>query len=573
MPSSTSSSSATLGDGQTLWERWSSNAAANAGARAIVHWRAGEEPIVWSWGELVARALQYATLLRAHGVSRGDVCALMLRHSPSLYPLYMGLTALGAVPSVLAYPNARLHPEKFAHGLRGMARRSGLAWLVTERELEERASEAAIGESSTVRGLLFPHEWDVAGAVPATPEPPPAPTDVCLLQHSSGTTGLQKAVSLSHGAVLGHVERYAEALDLSRDDCVVSWLPLYHDMGLIAAFHLPLAAGITTVQIDPLEWVTMPAVLLDALSRERGTLCWMPNFAFHFMAERVHDDELEHVDLRSLRAAVNCSEPVRPESVAKFLSRFAPVGLRDTALTTCYAMAETTFAVTQSAAGRPVPVVRVDRRGLSEGVARDVGPGALGRDCMSSGAPIRGCSLRVVDEGGADLADDRVGEIWIRSESMFTGYRNDPDASERAMNDAWYKSGDYGFRRDGQWFIVGRKKDIIIVAGRNIVPEDIEDAVGAVPGVLPGRVVAFGVDDETIGTETVCVVAETAETDGAARDALRLAIKRAAMAADVTVGRVYLAPLRWVFKSSSGKPSRSANRERVLRGELPLEET
>jgi acyl-CoA synthetase (AMP-forming)/AMP-acid ligase II len=364
--------------------------------------------------------------------------------------------------------------------------------------------------------------------------------------------------------VLEHVERYGTAISMSEADRVVSWLPLYHDMGLIAAFHLPLALGIPTVQLDPFEWVMAPVLLLEAISRQKGTLTWLPNFAYNLMADRIHEEDLQGLRLDSLRMVINCSEPVRAVSHEKFLGRFGALGLAPAALAASYAMAETTFAVTQSAVGMPPPVLTASRRELSGGRFAPAAAGEPATRCVSSGTPIPGCKVRVVDEKGADLPDGRVGEIVIHSVSMFDGYRNNPQKTAQVLNDHWYSSGDYGFVWEGQLYVIGRKKDIIIVAGKNLYPEDIEEAVNGVPGVLPGRVVAFGAEDESAGTDQVCVVVETSADQPAQRKALKLAIIEAAMAVDVTVSRVYLVGPRWLIKSSAGKPSRSANRQRAL---------
>jgi acyl-CoA synthetase (AMP-forming)/AMP-acid ligase II len=554
----------------TLWAQWSENAAKRPDGRAIVHWRAGEAPFVWTWGALLSEASKLAYVLQQQGVRRGDVCALMLRHCARFYPLYFAVSAIGAIPSVLAYPNARLHLQKFLHGLSGMAKRSGLRWLLTERDLESIVAEHAFGDGSTVAGALYPLHWDTSGIGPADSATTRA-GDVCLLQHSSGTTGLQKAVALSHEAVLTHVARYGRAIGLRDDDQVASWLPLYHDMGLIAAFHLPLAAGIATVIIDPFEWVSMPALLLQAMSSEQATLSWLPNFAFNFMADRVRDEEIADLSLHSTRMVINCSEPVRASSHDRFLARFERLGLRRSCLGASYAMAETTFAVTQTVPGVEARVLAADREELLRGRFVAATAPSSSRACVSSGAPIDGCRVAAFDPERRELPDATVGEIWIRSESMFDGYRNDPGATREAFQDGWYRSGDYGFRYEGEWFVIGRRKDIIIVAGKNLFPEDVEDAVSAVDGVLPGRVVAFGVDDESLGTENVCVVAETTLQDPAAMRALRLEILRAGMSIDVTIKHVYLAPPRWLIKSSSGKPSRAANRERIVSGTLSAE--
>jgi acyl-CoA synthetase (AMP-forming)/AMP-acid ligase II len=516
----------------------------------------------------MSAATRAAAWLADHGVRKGDVCALVVRHHPLFYPLYLGVSSLGALPAVLAYPNARLHPDKFRQGLEGMARRSGLDHILTERDLEPLVAPLVAGEGSTIRTILYPLEdlprsdalgHTVASHVPTSPEEP------CLLQHSSGTTGLQKPVVLSHRAVLDHVLRYGEAIGLNGRDRVVSWLPLYHDMGLIAAFYLPLVSGVPLIQLSPMEWVAAPVLLLEAISRERATLCWLPNFAYRFMADRVRDQDLQGLTLDSLRLLVNCSEPVRAGSHDRFHDRFAGYGLRREALGASYGMAETTFAATQTSPGREAQRLVVDRSALSRGEVRVLSTDESGgRQCVSSGAAIPGCRLRIVDEQRRDLPPGRVGELAISSVSLFDGYRNYPEKTAEMLEEGWFFSGDFGFVEDGEYYVVGRKKDLIIVAGNNVFPEDVEDAVGAAPGVLPGRVVAFGADDERLGTELLCVIAESEAKTPAELKTVKLAILQAGMAIDVTISRVYLVPPRWLIKTSSGKPARSNNRDRAL---------
>jgi fatty-acyl-CoA synthase len=552
-----------------VWQVWERRARENPDREAIIHRDVLGSTTRWTRGGLLEAAGRFAAKLLAAGVNTGDVCAIILRHHKDFYPIYLGVTAIGALPAVLAYPNARLHPAKFAHGLTGMSQRSGLDWILTDAELSAIIGPLATTEGTSIRGLLYPLEWngnaDTAGV--AEKRRSLRPSDPFLLQHSSGTTGLQKPVVLSHLAVLEHVRRYAEAVALRTDDKVVSWLPLYHDMGLIAAFHLPLAFGITSVQIDPFQWVSSPFLLLQAIAEEEGTVVWLPNFAYNFLADRVHDDELAGLDLSRVRILVNCSEPVRSDSHDRFLSRFSAVGLRRETLAASYAMAEATFAVTQTPPGREAERLTVDRDALKLGIVRVSAEGSV-RTCVSSGTTISGCEVRIVDEMGKDLPDDVVGEIILTSISIFSGYRNYPEKTAEVLRDGWFLSGDLGFLHGGELYVVGRKKDVIISAGKNLYPEDIEDAVGQVAGVLPGRVIAFSVEDPENGTDLVAVVAET-QSSGAARGRLRLAITQAAMSIDVTVRRVYLVPPRWLIKSSAGKPSRKDNRERILSLEAP----
>jgi fatty-acyl-CoA synthase len=550
-----------------VWDRWRRHAEADPDKEAIVHYTAGEEPFRWTWGELLSATAHLAEKLRGIGVRQGDVCALIIRHNSLFHPTYMAVSALGALPSVLAYPNSRLHPDKFREGLEGMSKRSGLDFILTERELDPVVRPLATKPGSTLRQIVFPLEqyddWKHADGR-GWKHPPCSPDEPVLLQHSSGTTGLQKPVVLSHRAILEHVERYAASIGLTPEDRIISWLPLYHDMGLIAAYYLPLTFGCPTVQLDPFEWVSAPVILLEAISSERGTLCWLPNFAYNFTSDRVRAEDLDGVRLDSLRMLINCSEPVRAEAHMRLLGRFAAHGLRSTALAACYAMAETTYAVTQTPPGQQARVLPVDREALARGLVQEVVTSPAARLCVSSGRVIAGCQVRIVDEQRQDVSPGKVGEIAIASVSLFDGYRNYPEKTAEVLADGWYYSGDLGFLDGDECFVIGRKKDIIIVAGNNVYPEDVEDAVGKSPGVLPGRVVAFGTDDEELGTEVLCVIAETEAQSAEDKKRVRLSILQAGMGMDVTIGRAYLVPPRWLIKSSSGKPSRSANRTRAL---------
>ncbi len=552
---------------ETVWSRWCKNAVDRPNSDAIVHWTAGEAPFRWTFSTLLAAAQEYAACLAERKVRRGDVCAIILHHNSHLYPLYLAVCRVGAIPAILAYPNPRLHPDKFRQGIEGMSRRSGLDWIFTQRELQPVLEPLVTGCGSTIRGIDFPLEWQAhLGDQRMLQEHSPEiiPTDPLLLQHSSGTTGLQKPVLLSHNAVLEHVKRYADAIALAKSDKIVNWLPLYHDMGLIAAFHLPLAFGIPSIQIDPFQWVVAPSLLLEAITEERATVTWLPNFAFNMMAFKVRDEDLREVNLSSLRLIVNCSEPIRNESHETFIKRFQPCGLRPSALSACYAMAETTFAVTQTPVGLAPAALAVDRASLARGKVEPATDGLRARICVSSGRPIDGCKVRIVDENRLDVGHRAVGEIAIASATMFSGYRNYPEKTAEVLCDGWYYSGDYGFQDDGELFVIGRKKDIIIVAGNNVYPEDVEDAVGTVPGVIPGRVVAIAEENPELGTEHVAVIAETSITSEPNRKALGLEIIKAGMASGITIASVYLAPPRWLIKSSAGKPSRKGSREKLM---------
>ncbi len=555
---------ASISDINSLTDLWKNNSGLYPDKDAVIHWSAGEEPFRWSCSSLYNKALLYASYIRSAGIKQGEVCAIIISHNKEFYPLYMGICLSGAIPAVLAYPNPRLHPDKFREGIVGMAQRSGLDWIITERTAGGYLEELLKEKSTTIKGLIYPLEHpltsnDDTGFISGSNA---SSDDTLLLQHSSGTTGLQKPVLLTNNAVLRHLQNYAEAIKLTKNDKIVSWLPLYHDMGLIAAFHLPLALCIPLIQIDPFEWVTIPSLLPQIISSEKGTISWIPNFALNVLTDKVREEDLEGISLDSWRLIINCSEPVRYESHKKFIARYKKYGLRESALSSSYAMAETTFAITQTPPDELVREITVDPEEYSRGRIRLADEG---RKFLSSGKVIKGCSIRIVNESREDLPPGYIGELAVTSESLFEGYRNYPEKSAEVLSGGWYYTGDLGFEVDGCYFISGRQKDIIIIAGINIYPEDIEAAVGEIKGVIPGRVIAAGEYDDELGSEQVTVIAETALTDDKDIMKLKEEIVWAGMSLDISIRKVHLVPPRWLIKSSAGKPARKTNIERIKR--------
>lgn len=560
-----------IDEANTLWKRWELNAKKYPDKEAIVHWVAGEEPYRWTYKNLIETAKKFSIKLKEIGIRHGEVCAIIIRHNPLFYPLYLGISRIGALPAILAYPNPRIHPDKFRQGLEGMSQRSGLDYILTERGLDPIIRPLIENPKSTIKSIYFPLEWDLSTEINSSIDSEIEEiistikdTEPAFLQHSSGTTGLQKPVVLSHRAVLNHVLNLGKAFKLSEKDKAASWLPLYHDFGLIAAFQIPLAYGITTVQLDPFEWVLAPIILLEAITKEKATMTFLPNFAYNVLADKIDEEELEGIDLSSLRIIVNAAEPIRHDSHLKFVNRFQKYGFNPLALACLYGMAEATLGVTVTEPGKPITELAVDRNELSKGIVKFADNNSAVRICVSSGKLIDGCGARVVDENRKDILDGFVGEIAVKSVSQFDGYRNYPEKTAEVVEDGWYFTGDYGFRYKDEFFIIGRKKDIIIVAGKNIYPEDIEDVVNQVEGVIPGRVIAFGEEDPDMGTEFVSVVAETNAETEEEKNKIRLNILKAGMSIDIVIHKVYLVPPRWLIKSSSGKPSRKANKERLI---------
>jgi acyl-CoA synthetase (AMP-forming)/AMP-acid ligase II len=348
---------------------------------------------------------------------------------------------------------------------------------------------------------------------------------------------------------------------------IVSWLPLYHDMGLIAGFLLPLLQGIPLVLMSPFDWVRHPALLFQAIDRYQGTLCWLPNFAYNHCTRRIRQGDLAGLSLATIRAFINCSEPVFQQSHAAFFERFQPLGLNQSALAVSYAMAENVFAVTQTPIGQPPRLDTIDRALVeSQGRAQPVSPDsptALVK--VSCGPAIAGSEITVLNSAGQPLPDRSIGEIAIRSNCMLSEYYQRPDLNADLFVNGRFLTGDLGYTVDGEVFITGRKKDLMIVAGKNVFPQDIEAIVNTVAGVHPGRAVVFGVQDERDGTEVIAIIAESDEDSAEATQQLKRAIRQAIAAqSTVTATYVEIVPPQWIIKTSSGKLARSANREKWL---------
>jgi fatty-acyl-CoA synthase len=355
---------------------------------------------------------------------------------------------------------------------------------------------------------------------------------------------------------------------------VVSWLPLYHDMGLIAGFILPVLSRLHLVLISPFDWVRAPYKLMQAISDYHGTLTWLPNFAYNFCAQKIRTHDLENVDLSTLRAVINCSEPMYFKSHQLFLDRFQPYGLRSSALATCYAMAENVFAVTQGGISAPVTVDLIDSTALiNRQVAEPVTDSAdidqpKAIKMLSAGRPIRNTQVRIIDKHGKDRPERQVGEIAIRSDCMLSSYYRRPDLTQKAFVDGWYLTGDLGYLAQGELYVTGRKKDLIIVGGKNVYPQDLEMLASEVNGVHPGRVVSVGIFNESTGTEDVLLIAELDNYDELSEDAREQISQRirqrVTQGSDIVLRYVYLVKRNWLLKTSSGKIARAANRDKYL---------
>jgi acyl-CoA synthetase (AMP-forming)/AMP-acid ligase II len=521
-----------------------------------------------SYAELIHGSVGYAHSLERNGVQPGEVVILILEHGIDLLYAYFGTCLQGAIPSIMPFLTEKLLPERYRADLAALVEVTRPSAIITFPGFAGEVKAALHPGRDSVRAVILCTEADgpERPVFPHLPGFQRRPEEIALLQHSSGTTGLQKGVALSHQAVCNQLVYYSQALRLQSHDVFVSWLPLYHDMGLIACWLMPILLGNRLIWMSPFEWVRAPHRLLQAVSKYQGTLSWLPNFAYNFCAQKIRDRDLEGVDLSTWRAVSNCSEPMRWESHQAFYDRFRVQGLRKEALTTCYAMAENVFAVSQGGISRPVTCLEIDRESLqAENQARPALPGRDMVRMLSAGSPLQNTRVCILDLSGEPLPERAVGEIALQSDCMLSEYYHRPDATRKAFQHGWYLTGDLGFLVDGELYITGRKKDLIIVAGKNIYPQDIEALAYEVPGVHAGRASAFGLFNETTGTEEVALVAEVEEKDPGSRreiaDAIRRTVTRGSA---VTLRDVYLVGPHWLVKTSSGKTARGANREKYL---------
>jgi acyl-CoA synthetase (AMP-forming)/AMP-acid ligase II len=543
--------------------------AAPADRDFITHWIDENERETVNFGEFRRRARQQARVLCGQGVTRGDRVVVIMPQGIPAMATFVGAMILGAVPAFLAYPNFKVEPSKYRSGLIGVTANLGAKVVVIDEKFpDEMLGHVSLGEETTLLRARSDGPREEVGL----PDPDISPEGLAFIQHSAGTTGLQKGVALTHAAVLRQLEYLSRTLKIDpTSDRVYSWLPLYHDMGLIACFMLPMVSHLPVVIQSPLEWVMHPETMLQIISEFRCTLAWMPNFAFQFVPRRTPQARCAKYDLSSLRALINCSEPVRATSMQEFQSAFASIGLTSQALHSSYAMAENVFAITQSDSDSPHGPTRTFADGKEFRSAHRIVPVSEGTagamSFVSSGRLMPNHEIRIVSDSGDALPDAQVGEILVKSDCLFTGYYNRPDLTALTIDGDWYRTGDLGFSLGGEVYVVGRKKDLLIIGGENISPQDIEEIVVGHPAIHDGRAIAMGVYNPDLGTEDIVVVAEVASEELLAHS---LAIEQEARGLvvagmGVVVRSIFLKPPKWIVKSTAGKAARSATREKLLR--------
>ena len=497
-----------------------------------------------------------------------DRIALMLPTGRDFFVAFFAILYAGAVP-VPIYPPMRLSElEEHLRRQAGILRNAGAHRLITVPEGRGAAAllqgqVESLNAVETVAGF--------SNRVAAARLPLPQKEAVALIQYTSGSTGDPKGVVLSHANLLANIRAMGHAMEASSADIFVSWLPLYHDMGLIGAWLGCLYFAAPLYVMSPLSFLMRPESWLWAIHRFRATLSGAPNFAFELCLNKIDDRNLEGLNLSSLRMVVNGAEPVSVPALHRFIERFGHYGFRPGAMAPVYGLAENSVGLAFPPPGRPPVIDRVDRGLLSvRGIAapaRADDPHPL--EIASCGTPLPGHEVRIVDELGFELGERYEGRLEFRGPSAAAGYFQNEAKTRELFHGSWLDSGDRAYMAGGEVYITGRIKDIIIRAGRHIYPQEIEEAVAEVAGIRKGCVAVFGVADRTSGTERVVILAETRESDPAARAAL---LARAQQTATDIAGtppdEVILAPPRTVPKTSSGKIRRSAAKELYETGRI-----
>jgi acyl-CoA synthetase (AMP-forming)/AMP-acid ligase II len=480
-----------------------------------------------TYAQLWSRSARYAAGLAAAGVRAGEKLCLIYPTCAEFFYTFFGALRVGAVPVPL-YPTLGVD-----------------ATAAIFRDSEAVGVDASVALAPNVRQVLEPNELD--SDAPAPPDHVAQPGDVCFLQYTSGSTGQPRGVVLSHANVVETTKFMAEAAALNADDRVVSWLPLYHDMGLIGCTLTPPLTA-TPIWLLPPD-LRNPRPWLETITKVRATFTVSPDFGYRNCARNVRDTS--DFDLSSLKAALSGAEPVRTSTIDAFESHF---GLKNV-IAPCYGLAEATLAVAIAPRGMPP---RYD---------------ASGR-WLSVGQPCPGVSLRISEpmreDGPVDLVDlphDTEGEICVKSPGVMQGYYNDPDATARVLTaDGWLRTGDLGFLdTEGYLYVTGRLKDVIIIGGKNIVPADVEEIVDHVPGVRYSA--AVGVDSERTGTQRLYIVAELRDAADPPT-AVREIVQRVHRGQGHRPARVLLVQASTIPKTSSGKIQRSRLVQMIEAGEL-----
>ncbi|MBD8545728.1 fatty acyl-AMP ligase [Sphingomonas sp. CFBP 8760] len=519
----------------------------------------------YAFAELREDALLAARRLIAAGVKPQDRIALVAETSAEFAALFFGVVYAGAWPVPLPLPTSFGGRDSYIDQLRVQLASCDPSMLIYPPDLIALAGEAAA--VAGVTGI----DWTSFAARPA-PEvtlPQAEPDQIAYLQYSSGSTRFPHGVAITHRALLNNLAAHSHGMAVRDTDRCVSWLPWYHDMGLVGCFLSPVANQVSTDYLKTEDFARRPLAWLDLISRNEGTtLSYSPTFGYDICARRISSQTKasDRFDLSRWRVAGNGADMIRPDVMQAFVDAFADAGFQAGAFLPSYGLAEATLAVSIMPPGEGIRVELVEETELSGAHANDDRPQRF-RAIVNCGKPVRDMEVAIRQENGAPLPERAIGKVWCRGPSVMVGYFRDPAATEACMTDGWLDTGDMGYMSDGYLYIVGRAKDMIIVNGRNHWPQDIEWAVEQLPGFKSGDIAAFAITTPG-GEETPAVLVQCRSSDTAERSRLRDAIRERVRSVTGMNCVIELIPPRTLPRTSSGKLSRAKARNLYLAGEI-----
>jgi len=522
----------------------------------------------YPFAELRADALDAAYRLIAAGVRPEDRIALVAETGPEFAALFFGAVYAGAWPVPLPLPTSFGGRDSYIEQLRVQLSSCDPTMLIFPPELGEMAAAAArlVG----VAGI----DWSELATrdAPVAPLPVADGEAIAYLQYSSGSTRFPHGVAITHHALLNNLAAHSHGMEVDGSDRCISWLPWYHDMGLVGCFLSPIANQVSTDYLKTEDFARRPLAWLDLISRHDGTtLSYSPTFGYDICARRISSQikPSERFDLSRWRVAGNGADMIRPDVMQAFVDAFAEAGFKASAFLPSYGLAEATLAVSLMPPGEGIRVELVEETQLSGGDetgARQPRPQRF-RAIVNCGKPVRDMTVEIREEDGTPLPDGAIGKLWCKGPSVMVGYFRDPDATAACMTDGWLDTGDMGYMSDGYIYIVGRAKDMIIVNGRNHWPQDIEWAVEQLPGFKAGDIAAFAITTPG-GEETPAVLVQCRSSDETERQRLREEIRERVRSVTGMNCVIELIPPRTLPRTSSGKLSRAKARNLYLNGDI-----
>ncbi|MGX7896855.1 fatty acyl-AMP ligase [Tsuneonella sp. HG222] len=519
----------------------------------------------YPYSELRSDALAMARRLVTMGTRPGDRIALVAQTGPEFAAIFCGAIYAGAWPVPLPLPTSFGGKESYIDQLAVQLQSSDPALLLYPAEIAEMASAAAARQGCG--GQSFEEFAALPEGAPALPTPDP--DDICYLQYSSGSTRFPHGVAVTHRALLNNLRGHGIGMGLTMEDRCVSWLPWYHDMGLVGCLLSPIANQVSTDYLRTEDFARRPLAWLDMISRNEGTtLSYSPTFGYDICARRISSQShVEHrFDLSRWRLAGNGADMIRPDVMQQFVNAFTDAGFKANAFCPSYGLAEATLAVTLMPPGEGIKVELVEEERLS-GSPRDLSRPARYRAIVNCGKPVLDMAVEIRGEDGTARGDHQIGKVWCKGPSVMHSYYRDPEATDACLVDGWLDTGDMGYMAGGYLFIVGRAKDMIIINGKNHWPQDIEWAVEQLPGFHQGDIAAFSVETEN-GEEVPAVLVHCRVSDPQDRVRLHDEIREKVRSITGMNCVVELVPPRTLPRTSSGKLSRAKAKKLYLSGEI-----